>query len=464
MKLRVLQGGVLLAALALAAGCGSSGSHKKSAATKLPGAKVFASAGCASCHTLQAAGAKGQVGPNLDELKPSEGTVARQVRSGGNGMPSFGSRLSSTQIEQVAAFVSKAAKSSGSVALYHPDDTTIESCQHSNKPFCYRQAFANIAYKQGPQKALQLLGQDDRSMPQVHADCHQISHWVGHGGLAHYKKDAAQALSHGAMTCNSGYYHGVLQSAFGGLTKAEVEHKARVLCTTPAVNTDDFLLYQCVHGLGHGLMIYSGDELPWSLKTCHTLQTDFDRVSCTGGVFMQNYDTTMGKSKYLKEDNPIYPCNIVATQDKYYCYLQVTDRVLQFVGYNWKKAANWCRKVEKGWVSICFQSLGRDASGTSQYNAAQAVQTCSLAGSGESDCIYGVARDFGNNFAGDSRSLAICAAAGARFKARCYEGLGTIFGALHRDEQGRRTACSTGIPSATGTPASAARPFSRSSL
>ena len=320
MKLRILQGGALLTALVFAAGCGGSGSKSSKPAATSPGGKVFAKAGCAGCHTLEAAGAKGQVGPNLDELKPDQSTVERQVRNGGNGMPSFGSRLSSTQISQVATFVSQSAKSSGRASfVFHPDDTTVESCQRSNKPFCFRQAFANLAYKEGPQKALQALGEDDQSIPAVHSDCHQISHWVGHGGLAHYHNDAAQALSHGAMTCNSGYYHGVLQSAFAGLPKGAVEVKARKLCTTPAVNTDDFLLYQCVHGLGHGLMIYSGDDLPWSLRTCHTLQTDFDRVSCTGGAFMQNLDTTMGRSKYLSNKNPLYPCtgNFIQRQDKY---------------------------------------------------------------------------------------------------------------------------------------------------
>src|SRR5262245_64639 len=156
MKLRSLQGGVLLAALVFAAGCGGSGKNKaEQDASKLPGAKVFASAGCAGCHTLKAANAKGQVGPNLDDLKHDGPTVERQVQHGGNGMPSFGSRLSSTQISQVAEFVSQASKSSGSVVLYHPDNTTIESCQTSHKPFCFRQAFANLAYNQGPQKALQ---------------------------------------------------------------------------------------------------------------------------------------------------------------------------------------------------------------------------------------------------------------------------------------------------------------------
>src|SRR5215210_8717014 len=54
------------------------------------GSKVFASAGCGSCHTLRAAGAAGQIGPNLDALRPSFAQVRAQVEQGGGGMPAFG--------------------------------------------------------------------------------------------------------------------------------------------------------------------------------------------------------------------------------------------------------------------------------------------------------------------------------------------------------------------------------------
>jgi len=69
------------------------------------GKDVFASAGCGGCHTLAAAGATGQVGPNLDELKPGAATVEAVVTSGSGSMPSFKSKLSSAEIKAVAAFV-----------------------------------------------------------------------------------------------------------------------------------------------------------------------------------------------------------------------------------------------------------------------------------------------------------------------------------------------------------------------
>lgn len=69
------------------------------------GKAVFASAGCATCHTLKAAGSKGLIGPNLDQLKPAEATVVHQVENGGGAMPAFKGKLSATQIQDVAAFV-----------------------------------------------------------------------------------------------------------------------------------------------------------------------------------------------------------------------------------------------------------------------------------------------------------------------------------------------------------------------
>jgi Cytochrome C oxidase, cbb3-type, subunit III len=90
------------------AGSGSS-SSSSSSSSSAAGAAVFASAGCANCHTLKAAGASGTVGPNLDQLQPSADQVRGIVSSGGGGMPSFTSKLSGAQIAAVASYVSSVA-------------------------------------------------------------------------------------------------------------------------------------------------------------------------------------------------------------------------------------------------------------------------------------------------------------------------------------------------------------------
>jgi len=61
---------------------------------------------CGVCHTLQAAGSEGQIGTNLDELKPLMLQVVSAVTNGIGVMPAFEGMLSSEEIEAVSYFVS----------------------------------------------------------------------------------------------------------------------------------------------------------------------------------------------------------------------------------------------------------------------------------------------------------------------------------------------------------------------
>ena len=445
--MKVFRFAPLLIALGIPLLVSACGGGNSSSLAKSDGAKVFTGHGCNQCHTLSAVKATGQVGPNLDLLKPDAVTVAHQVRVGGNGMPSFANQLSKTQIRQVAVFVAAAARAAGKVQAFKPDKTTLADCADKSGFGCYRQAFGNLVFNDGgPTKALSTLATDSTTIPAVRADCHQIVHSVGHAALAYYHDNAGEALAHGAMTCNSGYYHGVIELSISGKPRNQIVPIVRKLCSNPSVNKNNFLLYQCVHGLGHGLMIYSGDDLPYSLKICDKLTTSFDQVSCTGGVFMQNLDTGMIASRFVKPHDPIYPCTIVSQKHKYYCYLQVTERILQVVGYDWNKVAAWCRKSEKGWVATCFQSMGRDASGSTNYHAAQTLAVCARAGDMTGECIYGAARDYGNNYAGGKEASDFCKLADATYRSRCYEGIGTILGALNTFEKERRAACAEAVP------------------
>jgi mono/diheme cytochrome c family protein len=65
---------------------------------------------CALCHKLAAANATGEIGPNLDELKPNEEKVRRAVERGVGNMPPFGEVLSKEQIDAVTKFVADAVR------------------------------------------------------------------------------------------------------------------------------------------------------------------------------------------------------------------------------------------------------------------------------------------------------------------------------------------------------------------
>ena len=212
-----------------------------------------------------AAKSKGTVGPNLDQLRPDAQTVARQVKNGGVGMPSFAKKLNEVQISQVAEFVSESTRSStmgGSVAAgFKPDDTKIADCKPTDF-HCYEQAFANISYKDGPKTALDEFDKDIKTPGPIERDCHRIAHAIGAGALSHFHGNIGQAFVAGRPSCTSGYYHGILERAFLGVPQSQLGAKARAFCSSPEVRKSEFIAYQCVHGLGHGLMIYTGYDLP----------------------------------------------------------------------------------------------------------------------------------------------------------------------------------------------------------
>ncbi|MGH8709274.1 MAG: c-type cytochrome [Burkholderiales bacterium] len=76
------------------------------------GRKVFmelAQPPCHLCHTLEAAGAGGTIGPSLDELKPDLEKALQAVRNGVGVMPPYGGKLTPEQVEAVARYVSEVA-------------------------------------------------------------------------------------------------------------------------------------------------------------------------------------------------------------------------------------------------------------------------------------------------------------------------------------------------------------------
>jgi len=437
----------LLAAVALLAGCGGDGSDSASttsgSGSTVDGKHVFADADCGSCHTLKAADATGTLGPNLDVLKPTRDQVVQQVKTGGGGMPSFAAKLSDAEIDAVGAFVSGSATSNTTPAPqgFKPNKILLASCKTGDSA-CYLQAFGNLAFREGPGKALALLSQKIATDASVDASCHPIAHTIGAGALLHFHGNVGKAFGEGNPTCGSGYYHGLLQWKLAGVSPNRVAGVARNVCSEGSIRANAYDYYQCVHGLGHGLMLYKRYDLPKALDLCHQLTTSYDSVSCTGGVFMENQQSSYGiRSRYLKKDDLLYPCDVVKDEDKLYCYLLVTSYILPQVGYDWKKAADWCRKSDANYVQYCFQSYGRDASGSAREDPDGIIQNCSNAGSGERECIFGAVRDILNNNPSDVRSKELCQKVDSEFRSYCTYGIGSIVGTYYSTPAQQRAAC-----------------------
>ena len=62
---------------------------------------------CATCHTLKDANSYGNIGPNLNEIKPDIMRVISAVTNGIGVMPAYEGELSTEEIKAVATYVSQ---------------------------------------------------------------------------------------------------------------------------------------------------------------------------------------------------------------------------------------------------------------------------------------------------------------------------------------------------------------------
>ena len=322
------------------------------------------------------------------------------------------------------------------------DETRLADCGQRDIR-CLEQAFGNLAYKEGPKPALALFDRQRAADKIVAADCHRIAHMIGSASLAHFRGNVALTYSRGSASCASGYYHGILERAFARVdTERGLVRVARSICRGAGVRRMGFLDYQCTHGLGHGLMIQTGYDLPTALAVCGQLPTRWDEVSCTGGVFMENGSTVYGlRSPWVKDDDPIYPCNHIKRRNEASCYLRVTTQILRTNRFNWPDTAAKCRALAHVWARYCFRSYGRDIVTYTGGKSGWMLRLCRLAGASEGDCLYGAARSIADRDARADGAGAFCRRAPRLHQAGCFAGLGVVVGLLEPTERARMEAC-----------------------
>lgn len=318
---------------------------------------------------------------------------------------------------------------------FQPDDTRLEDCGDQR---CFEQAFGNIAYHRSPKEALTLLERTYAN--QADAGCHRIVHAIGSASLVRNDGDVAKTFAQGGSFCFSGYYHGVLERSLIGVksrTARSLAPVARGLCAGIAVDASPWLRLQCLHGLGHGLMITTGYTLPLSLEVCDRLQTAWEETSCNGGVFMENLATSYGvASRWLRDVDPVYPCNAVAEEDKLKCFELVTTQILRTVDGDFEQAAKVCSQVQQRFEGDCFRSLGRDAVGRVGDRPADVLQLCAVARQHgrENECVRGAAETLASNYKSGVQAAALCRAAPRAARADCYVGVGGLMARFLGDD------------------------------
>lgn len=298
------------------------------------------------------------------------------------------------------------------VSAVEPLENLCEGESHTNFD-CYEAYFQNVVRKQGIAEAFTILKGIYSQNEYARAQCHPISHVIGREASNKFPA-VAEAYTQGDSFCWSGYYHGVLEGVIGKIGYTNLAEQMNDICASLAkARKYSFDHYNCVHGLGHGIMAVTQNELFQTLATCDALTDTWERQSCWSGAFMENIivDNKSHFTKYLKPEDPLYPCNTVDKEYKGTCYLMQTSYMLKLTNGDFSLVFEQCEKADEGFQEICYQSLGRDASGRSVSNVNQTKAMCSLGKDfqQQSNCVIGAVKDFISYHHSDVQAKELCA-------------------------------------------------------
>ena len=271
----------------------------------------------------------------------------------------------------------------------------------------------------GPKNTVKLLKEGEKY---TNVDCHQRAHYLGR---AAYEEFGAAAFALSSHECQAGSFHGATEAFFAARGTANLEQDVATICS---VTDNRFFRHQCIHGVGHGLMAWTHYELHDALSLCDRMPAAPDKGSCYSGVFMENVvgglSGMMGHAtRYLKNDDPHFPCDIVRERYKAPCYFYQTSHMLKVFDRDFAKVAQACAEAMPAAHRSCFQSYGRDVGSATRKDPAAAVRYCghAPAGPNRADCIKGAVQDRFWEKSGADDALAMCALVeDAAEKDACY--------------------------------------------
>jgi hypothetical protein len=289
----------------------------------------------------------------------------------------------------------------------------LETENESSIDCWYERYSVLIAQEVDTKKAFEDVKLAYDTSPYVKSNCHQIAHIIGRAAGKKYET-VSSAYQKGDAFCWSGYYHGVMEAITAQNGKQEVLTNINNICTELKNNEEySFQHYNCVHGLGHGIMQLKDNELFEALKVCDDLDGVWQQEGCHGGVFMENIMNEINPghtATYLKDDEPLYPCTDVEDRYKQQCYLMQTSHALITVKQDYSKVFELCSTVASPYDVTCYQSLGRDASGSTSSDIPKTSALCNLGKTlaARENCYIGAVKDFLSYYSNDDEGYGLC--------------------------------------------------------
>lgn len=306
----------------------------------------------------------------------------------------------------------------------------IKSCYaEDSNTACLREASNDFLENFQLKEIFDVFEKNERQ-PEFFSLCHPALHFLGQG-VYRKEKNVQKGLSQCSPVCFMACQHGVLEGYLKERNLSLDDEVLRKEVLTLCQRDDKKVkasYNECLHGLGHALMFFTGDELPRSLKICDGLPGRDEQQWCYSGAFMENSTSSTNKdhpTKYLKKDDPMYPCNVLDSKYLDMCYTLQGFYFSKISNYEIEKTITLCNQVPKSYQASCFRSIGQERVGFTQDTALM-KDGCNQVEEGDNRkaCLQGVIAALAERYKGDyKRIIEFCTILDKDNKPLCYQQL-----------------------------------------
>ncbi|MFN0177452.1 MAG: hypothetical protein ACKVZ0_01545 [Gemmatimonadales bacterium] len=337
---------------------------------------------------------------------------------------------------------------------------------------CYEEILLALVEQDHIRLAMDALSVLARLDPETVGRGHDLTHVVGINAWRP-GKDVGTVYEACTGLYQSGCYHGVVQ-AYLDVNGTDSTTVASVCNLIKAATGNLWLRFQCVHGIGHGLIANMKMHLPKALAGCDWLVDGWDASSCYGGAFMEFIVAGRGQSHHPHRDqpaaaatdhadehagheaapadsfpirnpkDPLFPCSVLAPKYQYSCYGMQAGLIIEITGPDFGKIARACDGAPEGMRPACYQGVGTYVSGYTVRDSRKAIEFCDL---GSDDykpwCFVGVVKNFIDVTANPQDGLDFCARVTGQLAVAtsCYVAVGEQLAVLFPSPEDRAREC-----------------------
>ncbi len=320
---------------------------------------------------------------------------------------------------------------------------------------CWNPFLKDILVASGSVVAFYVLEELMAIESEANEHSHAIAHDLGRFAYQAYGYDITLTLAECSYDVFQGCLHGALQFFFDDVAAQGGELDQATMRSTCAGSQTDFEIYACLHGVGHGVMLYTNYKLHESLDLCALLEGWYAQESCYGGVYMENvvgYADSLSPTAagghhghgghdepptfWVDPDVPEYPCNVVDDRYGDACWRMQTSLILRFNGGDFRATSEVCEEKAGKFRLACFNSVGRDAAPYTNRDPLRMSQHCSYGdAAAQRSCVEGFSAGEVLQNNDPDAGFVLCGKLPVQHKDACYTEVGQQAGRMWSDAQ-----------------------------